>query len=444
MWTSRTKINATSLAQTRPCVQRKKEALEGTFGKSWLIILFSTTFLAARGNEDSCAALYRGRKCNLPRMANFPPCITPLYDKTDLTVDRDAFPKFEKSAYWSAKNLDNPVTSALPPASFLGRHFHRTEAVRSCAVISSSPAILNSSFGHQIDQHDLVLRFNNAITKGFEKDVGSKTTLRFTNKLTEGFREGQEAIVAFFCSTKPCKGGKNNLRRLGSKKVHALHPDFIDNVNSPWFRKQGHVPTSGFLGVMLLLHVCSEVHLYGFSVNTNVTDLGSRPVQLKRWYWVSPIPKNVNGSLIAPSKRLVGKNGEKLNYGDQTWEVPQWLYACEDGKGVRTCSTVRERRPASRRLSAFAFEDDRSTVGRMYKGSMTARHLLKELLKKGSKSTVKKTDSKSKVTLGKVVQWKNSDGGKAPEAPRIKHHTKIGKEKACLRQLEEVGLLQAH
>jgi len=34
---------------------------------------------------------------------------------------------------------------------------------------------------HDLDQHDLVLRFNNAPTKGYEKDVGSKTTIRILN-----------------------------------------------------------------------------------------------------------------------------------------------------------------------------------------------------------------------------------------------------------------------
>ncbi|XP_003728387.2 uncharacterized protein LOC100144872 isoform X2 [Strongylocentrotus purpuratus] len=48
----------------------------------------------------------------------------------------------------------------------------------SCAVISSSGQLLNSSAGAQIDTYPCVLRMNSAPTSSYEKDVGSKTTVR--------------------------------------------------------------------------------------------------------------------------------------------------------------------------------------------------------------------------------------------------------------------------
>ncbi|XP_051752081.1 beta-galactoside alpha-2,6-sialyltransferase 2b isoform X2 [Ctenopharyngodon idella] len=55
------------------------------------------------------------------------------------------------------------------------------QAYRTCAVVTSAGAILNSSLGLEIDSHDAVLRFNAAPSKGFERDVGSKTTIRIMN-----------------------------------------------------------------------------------------------------------------------------------------------------------------------------------------------------------------------------------------------------------------------
>nr|XP_015836058.1 PREDICTED: beta-galactoside alpha-2,6-sialyltransferase 2 isoform X2 [Tribolium castaneum] len=51
----------------------------------------------------------------------------------------------------------------------------------SCAIVASSGALKDSNLGKKIDAHDLVLRFNHAPTKGFEPDVGRKTTIRVLN-----------------------------------------------------------------------------------------------------------------------------------------------------------------------------------------------------------------------------------------------------------------------
>ena len=47
-----------------------------------------------------------------------------------------------------------------------------------CALVSSSGMLLGSNAGSQIDSADCVFRLNFAPTLGYERDVGSKTTVR--------------------------------------------------------------------------------------------------------------------------------------------------------------------------------------------------------------------------------------------------------------------------
>ena len=64
----------------------------------------------------------------------------------------------------------------LPQKSLFKSQFYNT-----CAVVSSAGSLHNSGLGPFIDSHDLVLRFNNAPTEGYENDVGKKTSLRIVN-----------------------------------------------------------------------------------------------------------------------------------------------------------------------------------------------------------------------------------------------------------------------
>lgn len=51
---------------------------------------------------------------------------------------------------------------------------------RRCIIVGNGGVLANKSLGSRIDDYDIVIRLNSAPVKGFEKDVGSKTTLRIT------------------------------------------------------------------------------------------------------------------------------------------------------------------------------------------------------------------------------------------------------------------------
>ena len=61
----------------------------------------------------------------------------------------------------------------------------------SCAVVSASGFLLNSSAGRSIDAHACVIRINTSPVAGFEADVGARTTIRFVSQVSaKWFVEG--------------------------------------------------------------------------------------------------------------------------------------------------------------------------------------------------------------------------------------------------------------
>lgn len=49
------------------------------------------------------------------------------------------------------------------------------------ALVGSNNTLLGNEYGELIDSHEQVVRFNNSITEGYEKHVGSKTDIRISN-----------------------------------------------------------------------------------------------------------------------------------------------------------------------------------------------------------------------------------------------------------------------
>ncbi|XP_020338162.1 beta-galactoside alpha-2,6-sialyltransferase 2 [Oncorhynchus kisutch] len=172
---------------------------------------------------------------------------------------------------------------------------------KSCAVVTSAGAILNSSLGREIDSHEAVLRFNAAPTEGYENDVGNKTTIRIINSqilarprhrfTTSSLYKGMTLVAwdpAPYSVDLP-RWYRNpdydlftpyeERRRLHpTQPFYILHPKFIWQL---WDVIQGNTqeniqpnpPSSGFIGIVLMMSLCEEVHVYEYIPSLRQTDL---------------------------------------------------------------------------------------------------------------------------------------------------------------------------
>ncbi|XP_071955207.1 alpha-N-acetylgalactosaminide alpha-2,6-sialyltransferase 1-like isoform X2 [Antedon mediterranea] len=154
----------------------------------------------------------------------------------------------------------------------------------SCAVIGNGGILNGSKLGKEIDGHDLVFRVNHAIRRGFEEDVGNKTThyvmmdrsLIHTSK--EDVPRDKEIKYVFL----PCRrldysyikdaiGRPNPKLKLvtDANNVRILHPDFVRYINKIWIRRKRFFrPTTGGIMFMSALHCgCDSVDVYGMGIN---------------------------------------------------------------------------------------------------------------------------------------------------------------------------------
>ncbi|XP_035770331.1 CMP-N-acetylneuraminate-beta-galactosamide-alpha-2,3-sialyltransferase 2-like [Neolamprologus brichardi] len=97
---------------------------------------------------------------------------------------------------------------------------------RTCAVVGNSGNLRRSHYGPLIDLHEVVIRMNTGITRGFEKDVGNKT-------------------------------------------VMVVNPAFMKYVHEVWLGNKGRYPSTGFMALILALHICDEVDVFGYGADSD-------------------------------------------------------------------------------------------------------------------------------------------------------------------------------
>ncbi|KAL6116394.1 st3gal4 [Pungitius sinensis] len=119
---------------------------------------------------------------------------------------------------------------------------------RTCVVIGNGFAIKNSSLGTIINSYDVVIRLNDAPVRGYEGDVGNKTTMRFFYPESASFDPGQHNEPGTLMVLVPFK--QQDLRWL---------KEILYNE-----KRQPVHPTTGILAVFVALNYCDVVHVAGF------------------------------------------------------------------------------------------------------------------------------------------------------------------------------------
>lgn len=175
-----------------------------------------------------------------------------------------------------------------------------------CAVVGNGGILKDSHKGAEIDQHDYVFRTNGAIIKGFESDVGSRTThyTFSTNTLRNSLRsyggagysrppQSPETRYVFLpdhdrdyllmkaaaTHSKVDRGPERNVdpalffgSNVTKEQLKIYHPDFVRYLRNRFLRsnilkgkyKNIYRPSTGAVMLLAALHSCDQVNAYGF------------------------------------------------------------------------------------------------------------------------------------------------------------------------------------
>ncbi|KAM9375546.1 CMP-N-acetylneuraminate-beta-galactosamide-alpha-2,3-sialyltransferase 1-like [Pholidichthys leucotaenia] len=155
---------------------------------------------------------------------------------------------------------------------------------RTCAVVGNSYTLKGSRYGPLIDVNDVVIRINRALVKGYEDDVGSRTTHRVMYPESAGNLDNTTHLVFFpfkildiewvikaFTTGFYGRSYAPVISKIKANKnlVMVVNPAFVRYVHERWLKKKGQYPSTGFMTLVLALHICKEVHVFGFRADSD-------------------------------------------------------------------------------------------------------------------------------------------------------------------------------
>ncbi|XP_077422340.1 CMP-N-acetylneuraminate-beta-galactosamide-alpha-2,3-sialyltransferase 4 isoform X2 [Vanacampus margaritifer] len=165
---------------------------------------------------------------------------------------------------------------------------------KTCVVIGNGFTIKNTSLGSTINKYDVVIRLNNSPVRGYEADVGNKTTMRFFYPESASYDprlNSEPGTLMVFVPFKPqdlrwLKEILYNEKRVregfwklppqiwlgDAGQIRVLDPYFLHQtahklLQIPLKPKGTQIPihpTTGILAIFVALNYCDVVHVAGF------------------------------------------------------------------------------------------------------------------------------------------------------------------------------------
>ena len=208
-----------------------------------------------------------------------------LSAESEANLERDRGPRFKMPV----GNITNSSRRRLQALAWRGNAHILYRRARVCAVVGSSSKLLDSEDGEEIDAADLVFRMNYPpMDERLRRHIGSRTDVDVNpiQTASKAVLNGSARSVQIYT----CSGVERQCllwspRRFWGKFAYRGHG--LQDVEGKWDRaapaldmyarmlaesmhhKRGawNRPTTGFMTVLLALHLCDETRLYGFGMS---------------------------------------------------------------------------------------------------------------------------------------------------------------------------------
>ncbi|CAK6961085.1 CMP-N-acetylneuraminate-beta-galactosamide-alpha-2%2C3-sialyltransferase 1-like [Scomber scombrus] len=205
----------------------------------------------------------------------------------DYSLPEDAFNwwkrlQLESRDYSTYRTTVERLFQMFPPSPDLIES--SPDRCRTCAVVGNSGNLRQSHYGPLIDFHDVVIRINKGHTKGYEADVGTKTTHRIMYPESAMDLDDSTHLVLFAFKIKDLEWlikafstgffGRSyapikSTIKANKDLVMILNPAFMKYVHEMWLKKKGRYPSTGFMTLALSMHMCDEINVFGFGADSD-------------------------------------------------------------------------------------------------------------------------------------------------------------------------------